>query len=282
MPPVTRIIALLCAFVVLAAATLAASHELVLRIADRKVIDFRQMVAEAGRTRLIFIGENHDDARHHAAQLEFIKQLRKDGRPLAIGLEMFTTRSQDTLDRWVAGKLSVDRFREIYLNEWNMPWKFYRDIFIFARDNQVPLVGLNLPREISSKVAREGFAALSPEERRKLPPGITCSVSPAYMALLRQAYHDHGKSDKAFANFCETQVLWNRHMARRMQEFRSSKPGHTLVALVGIGHALKTGAPGEITADSSRYRVIIPEFGGLNRQNLTVHDADYLLIFDDH
>lgn len=280
MPPVLRIIPLLCAFAVLAAAALpSASTESVLRIADRQIIDFQQMVAEAGRTRLIFIGENHDDARHHAAQMEFIKLLRKDGRPLAIGLEMFATGSQNALDRWVAGKLSVEQFREIYLDNWNMPWKYYSDIFIYARDNRIPLVGLNLPKEISSKVAREGFAALSPDERRLLPPGITCSVSPGYMALLRQAYHEHGKSDKAFTHFCEAQVLWNRHMARRMQEFRASKPGHTLVALVGIGHALKTGAPGEITSDPSHYRVIIPEFGGLNRHNLTVQDADYLLLF---
>jgi len=277
-----RLIALLCTIVILTAATLSPSvPEQVLRIDDRSVINFRQMVKEVGNSRLIFIAENHDDARHHAAQLELIRQLRQDGHQLAIGLEMFTSGSQKELDRWVAGKLSVARFREIYRNEWNMSWELYRDIFIYARDNRIPLIGLNLPKEISSKVARQGFAALSPEERRKLPPGITCSVSAAYMALLRQAYHDHGLSEKAFAHFCEAQVLWNRHMAMRMQEFQSRAPGKTLVALVGIGHALKSGAPGETTDDARLYRIIIPEFGGLNRHNLTVQDADYLLLFDE-
>lgn len=277
-----RLIALLCTIVILTAATLSPSvPEQVLRIDDRSVINFRQMVKEVGSSRLIFIAENHDDARHHAAQLELIRQLRQEGHQLAIGLEMFTTGSQKELDRWVAGKLSVARFRKIYLDDWNMSWEFYRDIFIYARDNRIPLIGLNLPKEISSKVARQGFAALSPEERLKLPPGITCNVSPGYMALLRQAYHDHGLSEKAFAHFCEAQVLWNRHMAMRMQEFRSRAPGKTLVALVGIGHALKSGAPGEMTDDARLYRVILPEIAGLNRHNLTVQDADYLLLFDD-
>lgn len=282
MLPVLRIIALLGAVTLLTAATLSPRlPKQVLRIADRQMIDFRQMVAEAGLSRLIFIGENHDDARHHTAQLELIKQLHKDGRPLAIGLEMFMAESQDALDRWVAGKLSVSRFRKIYLDNWNMPWKYYRDIFIYARDKRIPLVGLNLPKGISRKVARDGFASLSPGELRLLPPEITCSVTPGYMALLHQAYHDHGMNDKAFAHFCEAQVLWNRHMALKVQEFRTRRPGHTMVALVGIGHALKSGAPGEMTADESNYRVILPEHGGLNRHNLTVQDADYLLLFDD-
>ncbi len=282
MQPVIRIIALLCIVTFLTAAALFPSlPKSVLRLADRSMIDFRQMVAEAVGMQLIFIGEIHDDARHHAAQLELIKQLRKDGRPLAIGLEIFTAGSQDALDRWVAGKLSENSFRKIYLDDWNMPWKYYRDILIYARDKRIPLVGLNLPKEISRKVAREGFAALSPEERRQLPPEITCIVTPGYMELLHQAYHDHGMSDKAFAHFCEAQVLWNRHMALKVQEFRAKRPGYTMLALVGIGHALKSGAPGEMTADDGNYRVILPEHGSLNRHNLTVQDADYLLLFDD-
>jgi hypothetical protein len=50
------------------------------------------------------------------------------------------------------------------------------------------------------------------------------------------------------------------------------------VDVVGIGHALKRGIPDEVTSEADRYRVILPEFAGLNRHNLTVRDADYLLL----
>jgi uncharacterized iron-regulated protein len=282
MPARIRLFALLffLAFLIIPTRS-SAAPERAMRIADRQLIDFGQMVSETSAARFIFVAENHDDKRHHDAQLEFIRRLHRSGRPLAIGLEMFTAGSQEKLDQWVAGKLSLSQFREVYRRNWSVPWEYYRDIFLYARDNRIRLYGLNLPKEISSKVAREGFAALSPRERRRLPAGITCSVSPTYMDLLRKAYSSHGLGDRAFTHFCEAQVLWNRHMANRMQLFMREQPGYSLVALVGIGHALKKGAPAEMGVDASAYRVILPEYRGLNRRNLSVEDADYLLTFGD-
>jgi uncharacterized iron-regulated protein len=250
----------------------------VMRISDRQLIDLGQMLAESRSARYFFLAENHDNAMHHAAQLAMIKGLQQDGRNLAIGLEMFTTASQDKLDQWVAGKLSLPEFKEVYARNWTLPWSLYQEIFLFARDNRIPLIGLNLPKEISRKVAQQGFAALTPEERRQLPPGITCKVGPAYMAFIRQAYAGHGLKDTAFTHFCEAQMLWNRNMGRQLEAFLARNPGYTVVALVGIGHALKKGVPDEVTAGADRFRVILPEISGLNRNNLTSQDADYLLL----
>jgi uncharacterized iron-regulated protein len=249
-----------------------------MRVSDRQIIDLGQMLAESSSARYFFLAENHDDVSHHAAQLAIIKGLHQRGLRLAIGLEMFTTGSQEQLDQWVAGKLSLQKFKEVYSSNWTMPWSLYGEILIYARDNRIPLIGLNLPQGISRKVAREGFAALSPEERRRLPSGITCNVGPAYMAFIRQAYANHAMQDKAFTHFCEAQMLWNRNMGRQLAAFSARNPRHTVVALVGIGHALKRGVPDELGGDGERYRVVLPEFAGLNRDNLTVQDADYLLL----
>lgn len=248
-----------------------------LRISDGRLIDVDRMLAESGSASYFFVGENHDNAWHHAAQLAIIRRLHQSGRPVAIGLEMFAVTSQDKLDQWVAGKLPLREFRKVYARNWTLPWHFYREILLYARDNRIPLIGLNLPSGISAKVARQGFAALTAEERRQLPAGVTCNVDPAYMAFIRQGYAIHAMQDKEFTHFCEAQLLWNRNMGRRLAEFQARHPRYTLVALVGIGHALKKGVPAETTSDGSRYRVILPEYAGLNRSNLTTLDADYLL-----
>jgi len=250
----------------------------VMRISDGQLIDLGQMLAESRSARYFFVAENHDNALHHAAQLAIIKGLQQEGRTLAIGLEMFTVASQEKLDQWVAGKLSLPEFKELYARNWQIPWPLYQEILLYARDNRIPLIGLNLPKEISRKVAQQGFAALTPEERRQLPPGITCNVGPAYMAFIRQAYAGHGLGGRAFTHFCEAQMLWNRNMGRRLEAFLAKNPRYTVVALVGIGHALKKGVPEEVTREADRYRVILPEFDGLNRHNLTSLDADYLLL----
>lgn len=251
------------------------------RLADGAAVGFGELVDESAAARFIFLAENHLDGSHHAAQLAIIKALRANGRPLAIGLEMFTANSQKQLDRWLAGDLSLTEFRAVYRRDWNIPWEQYHEILLFAREHRIPLVGLNLPLAISRKVSRQGFAALSPEERRLLPATITCNVSPAYMAFIRQAYASHGLDERSFEHFCEAQLLWNRYMAEQLRRYAARHPRVTLVALLGVGHALKKGVPDETTTDQRSYRVILPEFKGLNRSNVTHRDADYLLLLPD-
>lgn len=274
----TSLLLILLLVAAAAAPPSSAAIESVLRVSDGQVVDLDQMLAESAAARYFFLAENHDNAVHHAAQLAIIKGLKGRSLRLAIGLEMFTTGSQDKLDQWVAGKLSLQTFKNVFARNWTIPWSFYQDILIYARDNRIPLIGLNLPVGVSRKVAQQGFAALSPEERRQLPAGITCNVGPAYLAFIRQAYATHALPDKEFTHFCEAQLLWNRNMARQLAAFSAKHPRYTVVALVGIGHALKKGVPDEVTPDSNRYRVILPETVGLSRTNLTSQDADYLLL----
>jgi uncharacterized iron-regulated protein len=254
-----------------------------MRLSDGQVIDLGQMLVESRNARVYFLAEIHETSWHHAAQLAIIKELRHQGGQLAIGLEMFTADSQAALDRWTAGKLPLKQFRELYDRNWTLPWSLYEEIFLYARDNRIPLIGLNLPLEISRKVARQGFAALTPQERRKLPTGITCTVGPAYMTFIRQAYANHGLQDKAFTHFCEAQLLWNRNMGRQLERYLTRHPRRTVVVLTGTGHALKKGIPDEISVKPDRFRVILPETVGLNRNNLNSQDADYLLLVSpDH
>ncbi len=252
-----------------------------LRLSDGQVIGFRQMIGEVHNARLIFVGEIHEQAEHHKAQLEIIKDLYRAGVPLAIGLEMFPAGSQSELDRWVAGKLDQKSFVRLYYREWSMPWPLYRDIFFFARDNRIPLIGLNVPRDISHKVAREGFAALTPQERERLPAGITCSVDPAYRTFIARAYAEHARNGRSFNYFCEAQILWNKSMGRYLQEYLSREPGRTVVVMAGFGHAMKRGIPNEVSrSPGNSCKVILPELSGLDLRGVTSADADYLLLFN--
>jgi uncharacterized iron-regulated protein len=237
------------------------------------------MIREIKGSKLIFIGENHDQIDNHRVQLKIIERLFEQGVPLAIGLEMFTSGSQEVLDRWVAGKIGPEEFIHGYYREWPMPWSLYRDIFLFARNHGIPLVGLNVPREISRKVAREGFAALTPTELRQLPDGVSCSIDPVYRAFIRQAFSAHEQGDGTFDHFCEAQMLWNMTMAMHLLDYSARHPATTLIVLAGVGHAMKRGIPEEVFRRSGRsYRVILPEFPRMDRTMVTPLDADYLVL----
>lgn len=253
-----------------------------MRLADHKVISFESMLDEIRGSKLIFVGEIHDRKEHHVAQLDVIKALKESGAPLAIGLEMFTAESQDNLDQWVAGNLDLDDFIKLYNREWKIPWPLYHDIFIYAREQHIPLIGLNVPREIIHKVAQEGFAALTPDQRKMLPAGITCNVDPTYKAFIQKAYMmGHTINDKSFVYFCESQMLWNKSLGWHLKEYLKQNPGRTVIVLAGLGHAMKAGIPEEIFRGTRfGYKVLLPELPGLVSDTITTADADYLLLFE--
>jgi uncharacterized iron-regulated protein len=249
-----------------------------MRLSDRQFIGFSQMIAEIRGARLIFIGEEHDRMIDHWRQIRIIKALDDTGTPFAIGLEMFTAENQNVLDRWVAGKIKEEDFIIFYRRNWDMPWSLYRDIFLYARRHSIPLLGLNVPREIIHKVAQEGFGALAPEERKKLPSGITCNVDTAYMELIRRAFAEHAENGKSFIRFCEAQMLWNKSMARHLTEYIQLHPGDSVVVLAGTGHSMKSGIPHEALSDAGiEAKVILPVNDAFSSDTMAEADADYLI-----
>lgn len=253
------------------------SHDLIVRLTERREIGFEEMMRDLKGGKVIYVGETHDNPYHHDLQLRIVRELHRAGVPLAIAMEMFTYESQDELDRWVAGKTDPASFQRIYLKNWNFPWALYGDILLFARDRRIPLVGLNVPREVTRKVARQGFESLSREERRKLPPSITCDVDAAYMAMIRRSYSDHDTSAKTFKNFCEAQMLWNKSMAYHLVEYLKNNPGRTVVVITGSGHAVRGGMPVQVDRGKPGLasRVVLPD-PVVQNGSISVEDADYL------
>ena len=118
--------------------------------------------------------------------------------------------------------------------------------------------------EITRKVARSGFASLSEEELKKLPPETGCVVNEQFMQFIRRAYAMHGHGGKQFLFFCEAQLLWDQVMAKNLLEHLKKNPGSSIVAIAGNGHAWKRGIPEHIRAMSEKtsYRVVLPEVPG--------------------
>jgi uncharacterized iron-regulated protein len=144
------------------------------------------------------------------------------------------------------------------------------------------MIGLNIPREITQQVARNGFASLTPEQTGELPP-VTCNVDPAYMDFIRRSFGVHAHGDMEFTYFCEAQIVWDTAMAWQLLTFLKEHPTCRVVVLAGNGHAWKRGIPEQIQRQSSvPHRVILPEQPGrLDRAGVTLEDADYLWLIGD-
>ncbi len=114
------------------------------------------------------MGEHHSNKNHHEAQLDVIRTLKEAGIQVAIGLEMFRSDSQQALDRWIGGDIGEEKFQQIYYDNWNYPWSAYQMIFEYAREEKIPLIGLNVSRDITRQVSQQGFKSLTGAQKGKL------------------------------------------------------------------------------------------------------------------
>lgn len=252
------------------------AHPHLLQVKNRVEVSTEKLLEDLRQVQVIFMGEFHDHKGHHEAQLSVIDALDDEETPLAIGLEMFRRDSQEDLDAWSANNKPLLEFLQAYNDNWSM-WQDYRRIFLHARNQGVKMVGLNIPRDITSKVASSGFKSLSIKQRRLLG-NVQCEVDDTYGDYIRMAMGGYGGHGNQYLFFCEAQLLWDTMMARNLIDFLKENPDYRVVVLAGSGHAWKFGIPRQLAeqADIS-YRVILPEIiGRVDRMNVNEEIADYL------
>ena len=203
-----------------------------------------EMAARLDSVRVVFVGESHTDILFHRAQLQVIKELQKRGRDVLVGLEMYPFTEQASLDLWNAGTITEDDFlvTSKWYRNWGFHWQFYRDIFLFAREHDMKMYGVNTPREIVSAVRKKGFKNLTPEEAARIPPKIDVD-NEEHKQLFRAYFADesdsmHTMSGAMFDGMFAAQCTWDASMAYNAVNALKAHGGPTsiMVVLIGSGH----------------------------------------------
>jgi uncharacterized iron-regulated protein len=225
------------------------------------------------------VGESHTRNEDHLLQLRVIRALFAQNPKLAIGMEMFSQEAQPVLDRYVAGELSEREFlkQSGYFSKWGFDYRLYREIINFARRHKLPIVALNLEKEIVSKVFKQGASALTAEELAKIPTDRDLTI-PGYRERIAEVFAMHGQHSKPEqANgFFQAQALWDETMAESVTAFLNSHPESRMVVLAGQGHTDKaTAIPPRVARrmPSIRQAVILNS----EAEELDQAEADYLL-----
>jgi len=212
---------------------------------------FTDIAARLAANRVVFVGETHTSMADHHLQLRIIEALHRLQPDLAIGLEMFPTSSQPALDAYSRGDRTMDERRFLkasrYFQVWNQDYRYYRDIITFARSKGIPLVGLNLDKEVTSTVFKTGSTATLPEAARKSLPVDRDLSLPGYaerLAVIHGMHQTAGHGNGSLGGFIQAQALWDEAMAEHIAEYLTRHPGRRMVVLAGTQHTRKdTGIP---------------------------------------
>lgn len=212
---------------------------------DGAVLDPAGLAARLADTRLLLVGESHTSEEFHRVQEMVLRELHRAGRRVLVGLEMMPTDVQPALDRWSADRLTETDFLDAadWYGNWGYAWEYYRAIFQLARRARLPMLGLNVPRDLVSKVRTDGFESLEKADRNRLPPEIQ-EPDEAYARHFLSYFDDesgmHSLEGEMLEGFLRAQTAWDASMAwSAVQVLKGEEhqdPKTILVVLVGSGH----------------------------------------------
>jgi len=206
---------------------------------------------------VVLLGEVHDNRDHHRWQHYMLAALHARNPDMILGLEMLPRRVQPVLDDWSQGKLDEAEFLE--QSEWAELWGYDASLYLpllhFARLHRMPVIALNVDRQLVSKVGAEGWQSLAPAERQGLsnpaPASAGYRLSLAELYAYKLQMYAHGDDDttgegaadleeimdsEAFSNFVDAQLTWDRAMAEAIATAHRRDPDAQIVGIVGRGH----------------------------------------------
>jgi uncharacterized iron-regulated protein len=209
--------------------------------------------ADLQTAQVLYLGETHDQPADHQAQKLILEQLLTGPKPLTLAMEMFQRSYQGVIDRYFKGDLTEAEFlaQTEYKTRWGFPWELYAPIVTLAKTQNIPLIALNTPSEVTRQVARKGLESLTPEQRQFIPAQADIFLGPeGYRQQIQRIYTEmhQGKGNSAGGDrFFQAQVLWDETMADRITQAARQNPQTIIVVLVGQGHLLQDyGIPARV------------------------------------
>ena len=241
-----------------------------------ELINFDQLLGKLEKIRIIYVGERHTSREHHRIQLEIVKALSERGKQIRVGMEMFDHTYQPRLNQWTAGGLQWEDF--LMQVHWYANWKFddtlYKELLIYLKDREIPLVGLNIPFYLSARIAVGGLENLSKADRKLLPAKIDTTIADhrTYVEEIFNMHKMKGRDD--FNNFYAAQCAWEDGMAQAVADNLADE---TMVVIAGNGHIIrKFGIPNRAFARTgAAFRTIYLVTPGMT---VSPKDGDFIWV----
>ncbi|MBI1379526.1 MAG: hypothetical protein GC161_00380 [Planctomycetaceae bacterium] len=194
-----------------------------LEAGSARELSFDEVVERLVDADMVALGELHDSGPGHAAQLALTRAIvdRRGGGTIA--LEQFERDVQDVVDAYVDGRIERDGLAAA------RPWKnhdeHYHAVLELARELDLRVVAANAPRELASRVGREGAPEI---DRSYFAPRHVQLDEPEYRARFEEVmgggggHGGHGSggglSPAAIERFFAAQVVRDESMAEAISD----------------------------------------------------------------
>jgi uncharacterized iron-regulated protein len=198
-------------------------------------INSNQLMDTLSDSKVIYVGETHDNLEAHRVQLEIIRALNEKfpGR-VAVGMEMFRRSAQPQLDLWQSGRLSDRKFKSLFYEHWGTNYRIYKTIFDYISKNRLPIIGLKSNKETQKKFREKGYPERSSDGSF---PEIDLD-DPFHKVYSASVFGGHEKELLKNSKPYKMLLLWEETMAETVANFLREERfnGWKLVVLAGGFH----------------------------------------------
>ena len=186
-----------------------------------------------GGSKILLLGEVHDNPDGHAHRYADLKKLVLAGWRPAIAMEQFDRENQAELTQAQATCTDADCIISKLGNK-RWEWPHYRPVIQLAIDYKLPLLAANLSRSDAARVMREGYAAVLDKNTitsYKLDQPLPTVVVDGQRAAMESG-HCGKMPDNIVPSMVRAQVARDVWMAKVVTE----NAGRGVALLAGNGH----------------------------------------------
>ena len=159
-----------------------------------KKVSYEKMKKILVKKDVVLFGEYHNNPISHWLQYELTSDLFQT-RKLILGAEMIEADNQTPLNNYIQGQITSKQLDSL-ARLWPNYKTDYEPLVNFAKENQLPFIGTNIPRRYASLVYKKDFKALdslTPQEKAWMAPLPIAfdPTLPTYQKILEDM-GDHG------------------------------------------------------------------------------------------
>lgn len=250
-----------------------------------------QVIETGGKSDVIFLGENHDDAIAHFLEAEIFRRIQENlhnKRNVALSMEMFERDVQIVLDEYLGDLITEKKFLDDS-RPWNNYKTDYRSLIEYAKQNRLAVIAANAPRRYVNMVSRGGretLDKLSPAAKQWLAPLPYGQASEQYSKKFMSLMGGMSGDNHSVSKILDSQALWDATMAFSISEFLKKQKNALVVHLNGGFHTenrlgtaeqfLKLNPKAKITVVSMRSEEDFTKFDKTKHENL----GDFVILTD--
>jgi len=210
-----------------------------------EILDYDTLLNRLKTIQVIYVAEQHTNEAHHNLQLNILKSLSQKNPKTALAMEFLYRSKQESIDNYSADKITEEEFDKAVLFGFGEWYHYYTPLIRYAHKTKIKVIGMNVEKEIKSKLAEMGWDKLTPDEQKLIAKDIDTSnkahkefVMKQFQGMMNDPRTKKMMQGPMMERMYLMQCIWDETFAEAIANYLKAvnDPAVQVVVVAGAGH----------------------------------------------